>query len=173
MMIRLSDTSIPSWALGARKPVLDTTGAAYLLIGVGSGAVPVLQRWRAEVAGRSVELWAGENVRPACSVLVGALGRARVGVRVGVVGPIGACLALRAAALGAGLEDDEFTAVSAGTGPLEVFCTHCRVATSAVVNVGETVVCVGCQRELVVIHHVSRRSGQFMGYQGNAEVMAP
>ena len=170
-MIRLSDTSIPSWAVGEGQPVLDTTGAAYLLIGVGSAAVPVLRRWRAEVADRSVEFWVGENVRSACDVLVGALGRARVGVRVGVAGPVGACLALRAAAFGEGLEDDEFTAVTAGTGPLEVFCTHCRAATSAAIDVVGTVVCVGCQRKLIVYHHVSRSSGRFMGYLADAEVM--
>ena len=172
-MVDLADTSIPSWALGVGEPALDAASAACLFIGVGIAAEPILRKWREDVADRSVEFWVGEDVQSACAVLVEALGRARVGVRVGVAGPAGACLALRAAALDVGLEDDEFVAVTAGAGPLEVFCTHCRAATSAAVDVGDTVACGGCHRNLVVYHHVSRRSGQFMGYMGDAEVMVP
>lgn len=172
-MVDLTDTSIPSWAFGVGEAALDATGAAYLFVGVGIDAESILQKWREDVADRVVGFWIGEDVRSACAALAEALGRARVGVRVGVAGPAGACLALRAAALGGGLEDDEFVAVTAGAGPVEVFCTHCRVATSAPVDVGDTVVCGGCCRTLVVYHHVSRRSGRFMGFMSDAEVMVP
>jgi len=172
-MTNLQDTSIPSWVLGTAETAVDTGGAAYVFIGVGSAAAPVVRTWLEDVAGRSVELWTGDDVPSACAVLVEALGRARVGVRVGVAGPVGACLALRAAALDAGLEDDEFAALTVGAGPVDVFCTHCRAATSAVVDVGDTVMCDGCQRTLVVYHHVSRRLGQFMGYMADAEAVVP
>jgi dimethylamine monooxygenase subunit C len=172
-MVNLADTSIPSWALGMDEPALDAAGAAYVFIGVGSAAAPILQKWCDDIADRSVECWVGEGVQSACAVLVEALARARVGVRVAVAGPAGACLALRAAALDLGLEDDEFVAVTAGAGQLEVFCTHCRATTSAAADVGDAVVCSDCQRNLVVYHHVSRLSGRFMGYIGDAEVMVP
>ncbi|UQX13607.1 dimethylamine monooxygenase subunit DmmA family protein [Candidatus Mycobacterium methanotrophicum] len=172
-MIDPADTSIPSWALGMGEPALYAAGAAYVFIGVGSAAAPILQTWRDDVADRSVESWVGEDVWSAGAVLVEALARARVGVRVAVAGPAGACLALRAAALNLGLEDDEFVAVTAGTGQLNVFCAHCRAATTATVDVGDTVVCSGCNRSLVVYQHVSRRSGQFLGYMDDAEVLVP
>jgi hypothetical protein len=172
-MTNLADTSVPSWVLEATEPVLDTSGLAYLLIGVGVAAEPLLQKWREDLADRSVEFWIERDSQRACEVLVDALRRAHIGIRVAVVGPPGACLALRAAALRAGLEDDEFIAATTGTGPLEVFCTHCRAAAPAAAGIGDTVVCNGCMRSLVVYHHVSRLRGQFMGYMADAEVLVP
>ena len=173
-MVDLADTSVPSWVSDSSRSDssggnLDATGVSYLLVGVGDRVTPILCRWREELTDFPVELIAHADVEIVGFALKETLGHARVGVRVRIAGSAGACLTLRAVALNAGLEDDEIAVVTAGPGLLEVFCTHCRGATRAPVEVGDTVVCGGCQRSLVVYHHVSRRTGRFLGYMVDAE----
>ncbi|WP_206051823.1 dimethylamine monooxygenase subunit DmmA family protein [Nocardioides ferulae] len=105
------------------------------------------------------------------TALAAALERARVGVRVALAGPAGACLRLRAVALGAGAEDDEIHVHATEAGTAEVFCAHCSTATATAVGVDGVVPCTGCGRDLVVYHHVSRRLGQYLGFQVDAETL--
>ena len=151
---------------------LDSSGTRYVLVGVGPDAEPVLHRWRSDLADRPAALVARADVESACAALVEELRQAQVGVRVRLTGPAGACLALRAAALNAGLNDDELAVVPVSGGAIEVLCTHCRAASRVFAGVGDTVACSGCGRSLLVYYHVSRCSGQFMGYMVDAEVAA-
>lgn len=168
-MTNLADTSVPPWVLNCAPAALDETGAAYLLVGVGADAAALLKQWHDELPGRRVTVIAEADVAHACAALTQCLLQAQVGVRVRLAGPAGACLKVRAAALAAGLEDDEIAVVASGPSEIEVFCTHCRATTSTRASIGEVVACRGCGRNLLVYHHVSRRTGQFMGFMADAE----
>jgi hypothetical protein len=169
-MTNLADTSIPPWVTSPPQVPLDVSGVQYVLVGVGRDAEQILQRWRADLVDRPVTLFALADVESAASALVEELRQARVGVRVRLTGQAGACLTLRGTALDAGLNDDEIVAVPVERGAIEVSCTHCRTASRVVAEVGDTVACSGCERNLLVYHHVSRRSGRFMGFMVDAEV---
>jgi ribosomal protein S27E len=105
---------------------------------------------------------------PACCC-AGALGVATVGLRVLVAGSTVACLRLRGIATIAGAEDDELCFTPTGTGLLDVFCAHCRAVTTAQAQVDDVVECSGCGHNLLVYHHVSRCSGQYLGFMVDAE----
>ncbi|MBL7495707.1 hypothetical protein I6A84_12605 [Frankia sp. CNm7] len=172
-------SSVPTWAAGPPSPPADDDGAAYVLVGVGPDAEPVLREWRAGLApGTPVRLLRAADGGEAAGLLAAALTDARVGVRVRVAGPVGACLALRAAALAAGLEDDELYVAPAGAGPVEVACVHCGAVVTAGAAAGDAaagdvlagamVGCPGCGYGLLVERHVSRRTGRFLGVRAAA-----
>ncbi|ADP84633.1 dimethylamine monooxygenase subunit DmmA family protein [Pseudofrankia inefficax] len=170
----LVHTSLPPWARGVvpsrATSATGADGAAHLLVGVGSESAPVLARWAAELgAGRAaVRVLRAPDGSAARALLAVALARARVGVRVWVSGPVGACLTLRATALAAGLADDELVVVPVGNGPIDVACVHCGRATEVEAEIGDTIACAGCGRPLLVFEHVSRRLGSFLGFQADA-----
>jgi hypothetical protein len=179
-MSQLAHTSVPLWAVpgperraaGATTPG-DSTGTSYLLVGVGAAARPVLDGWASALAAGAyaadVIVLHADDAAAAGEALGEALGRARVGVRVRLAGPVSACLALRGTAVSAGLDDDELHVQPTEADGLDVFCTHCRHVTSAAAAIGDVVACAGCHRDLVVYHHVSRRSGHVLGYMVDAE----
>jgi hypothetical protein len=68
-----------------------------------------------------------------------------------------------------GVEEDELYIRAVGTGRIEILCVHCRAVTAAAAEIGDVVPCTGCVRRLVVYYHVSRRTGQFLGYALDAE----
>lgn len=172
-MVDLTITSIPAWALspGGDNEAPPSDGAHHVVVGVGSGA-PLAERWAAALrAAPEVTVLATEAVEHAEARLADALRDARVGVRVAIAGPLGACLRLRATALEAGTEDDELHVRATETGAIEVFCAHCSTATETTAGVDGVARCSGCGRDLVVYYHVSRRLGQYLGYQVDAETL--
>jgi hypothetical protein len=171
-MSQIDYSSVPTWARSA-APVdaaLDTTGRSYLLVGVGSDAQPIVQRWADHLGDRAQvrQLHAADTER-AGALLRDALGVATVGIRVLVAGSTASCLRLRGIATIAGVEDDELRFAPFGTGLLDVFCAHCRAVTTAQAQVDDVVECCGCRRTLLVYHHVSRCSGQYLGFMVDAE----
>ncbi|MBD0862785.1 hypothetical protein IA539_16465 [Gordonia sp. zg691] len=176
-MSQIAYSSVPSWARPG-DPVEPAspapTGSTYLLVGVGDVA-DELSRWESDLPPRASTRIHGDRGTVA-GLLASALADSVVGIRVWIIADIGAALALRAVALSAGLEDDEIEVVTTaplGTGTVEVFCAHCRTVTSAEVVVDDVVACVGCRRDLLVYHHVSRRSGRFLGFMVDAENPVP
>ena len=177
-MPHLAHTSVPLWAVepprpGAGLSSADGTGTSYLLVGVGPEAAHVLEAWAAGLAAGAyadaVRVLHADDVPAAREALARALGRAWVGVRLRLTGPAAACLALRATAVAAGVEDDELHVQPTDATALELFCAHCRHVTPVAAAVGDVVPCDGCDRSLVVYHHVSRRTGWFLGYMSDAE----
>ncbi|MYR07317.1 hypothetical protein GTV32_13800 [Gordonia sp. SID5947] len=176
-MSQISVSSIPVWArpgapIGDDLP--EVSGRSFLLIGVGDPALVEIARWRDALPGDAehrVLTFSGPD--RAASALRVELMEARVGIRVIIVGPAGAALALRGVAHSAGLEDDEIYVTTTEFGDLEVSCTHCRAVTATPAVVGEVVVCAGCDRNLLIYHHVSRRSGRYLGYMVDAETAVP
>lgn len=175
-MPALAHTSVPRWALpdelpgGPIAPGPDTRGASYLLVGVGEPASAVVRLWATDLAGLpDVRIVEAREVGAARARLEAALAEARVGVRLWLAGPAGACLALRGTATRAGVEDDELYVAPTSAGPIELFCAHCAAVTVTEAGIGDVVPCAACQRSLLVYHHVSRRSGRFLGYMVDAE----
>lgn len=175
-MSQIEYSSIPAWARpaeGARPQDadIDLGGSSYLLIGVGSGAGPILQKWTDLLAPGPATMRRVEaaGAAEAQTAMREALDTAKVGLRVLVAAPVGDCLALRGVASAAGLLDDELHFSPTGPGPLEVYCAHCGAVTSAVAAVDDIVACTGCERKLLVYYHVSRRTGQYLGFMADAE----
>ncbi|WP_439030853.1 dimethylamine monooxygenase subunit DmmA family protein [Gordonia terrae] len=172
-MSQIAYSSVPPWARAGGPVVPATpapTGSSYVLVGVGDVA-DILGRWEAELPPRATTRIHGDADSVA-DLLGTALTEAVVGVRVWIVADVGDALVLRAVALGAGLEDDEIEVVPApraGRRPVEIFCAHCRSITRTTAVVDDVVPCAGCRRDLLVYHHVSRRSGQFLGFMVDAE----
>lgn len=169
-MPRLEHTSVPPWAVpGGTAPARDQDGAAYVLLGVGPEAGPVLDGWAEELRERPLVRFDSTDLDTATARLGEALAEARVGVRVRVAAPSGACLALRGVAFTAGVEDDEMHLAPTALGPIDLFCVHCRSVTSTDAAIDDVVPCAGCARNLLIYHHVSRRNGRFLGFQVDAE----
>ncbi|WP_168699872.1 dimethylamine monooxygenase subunit DmmA family protein [Gordonia paraffinivorans] len=171
-MSQITYSSVPAWARPGDLAETTTpapTGSAYLLVGVGS-VDEVLDRWESDLAPRATTRITGD-VDFAGDALAEALSSATVGVRVWIAADAGAALQLRAIALAAGLEDDEIDVLVAPetTGEIDVFCVHCRAVNRVRAQVDDVVACAGCGRDLLVYHHVSRRTGQYLGFQVDAE----
>lgn len=175
-MPALAHTSVPAWAApdgssgAGATPATAPLGSSYLLVGVGGPAALVVRTWTADLAGTpDVRVLVADDAPTAQAAMTAALGRSRVGVRVWLAGPVGACLALRGTAVCAGVEDDEMHVAPTSTGAIELFCAHCGAATTTDAGIGEVVPCGACGRGLVIYHHVSRRTGRFLGFMVDAE----
>ena len=171
----LDVSSIPEWAhspVALNEYAIDRSGRSYVLVGVGPDTESAVRRWSHELDGKGVLEVLAPDVEQAGRRLAAVIDAARVGLRVLVTGPTSACLALRGVAVNAGLEDDEVSVCPTGAGSLTVFCAHCRAVTEATAGIGDTAECVGCERQLLIYHHVSRRSGQFLGFMVDAEEAA-
>lgn len=176
-MSQIAFSSIPTWARpgeSADDPELPPlSGRSYILLGVGAATGDGLRRWvEALPDDIALRTFTFDDADSAAQALRDELWRARVGVRLVIVAPTGAALALRGVATSAGLEDDEIHVTTAGAGAIKIFCSHCRAITSAVAAVDDIVDCGGCDRHLLVYHHVSRRSGRYLGFMVDAEAPA-
>ncbi|MCZ4578286.1 dimethylamine monooxygenase subunit DmmA family protein [Gordonia amicalis] len=172
-MSQIAYSSVPVWARPGDLVETSTptpTGGSYLLVGVGDVA-DALSRWEADLAPLATTRIHGDAYT-AADLLADALAEATVGVRVWIVADAGSALRLRAVAVNAGLEDDEIefrTTGSVERTEADVFCSHCRTVTRARVAIDDVIPCAGCRRDLLVYHHVSRRTGQYLGFMVDAE----
>tara|TARA_R110002049_G_scaffold175316_6_gene342633 strand:- start:1003 stop:1605 length:603 start_codon:yes stop_codon:yes gene_type:complete len=66
-----------------------------------------------------------------------------------------------------GVQDDDIDKELTGTLARTVYCVHCKAITKDVHH--NVVACVGCQRQLFVRDHFSRRLGAYMGLMVDAE----
>ncbi|ROZ88582.1 dimethylamine monooxygenase subunit DmmA family protein [Gordonia sp. OPL2] len=176
-MSQIAFSSIPTWARpGASADDTElpsNSGRSYLLLGVGDATGDGMRRWvQALPDGTALQAMTFDDTESAAQALRDELARARVGFRLVIVAPAGAALALRGVATSAGLEDDEIHVTTAGAGVIEIFCSHCGAITSTVAAVDDVVDCGGCDRHLLVYHHVSRRSGRYLGFMVDAEAPA-
>ncbi|MFF0814552.1 dimethylamine monooxygenase subunit DmmA family protein [Rhodococcus sp. NPDC003318] len=109
----------------------------------------------------------------AADVLERQLVAARVGWRLVLVGAEAPVLAAQAQALAAGVLGEEILAEvvdSRGVdAELHVHCAHCATVHEASVPVGGLTRCPECAADLVVYHHLSRRTGAYLGYMHDAE----
>ncbi len=176
-------TSVPAWARTPAVEPADPSGRSHTLLEVGEdpATAPVVAAWLDELGGLDRldgptaavvrrHRCAGQDA--AVAALEDDLATARVGHRLLVTGSADDCLAVRAAAVRAGLGDDEmrFGVVSVHT--RTVWCVHCSAATQGGLALEDVVACSGCARSLVVYPHVSRRTGRHLGFMADAEAPA-
>jgi len=171
-MPKLEHTSVPLWAAGREPAAPDRTGTSYVLVGVGADACTVVEEWADELALYHVDALAGGDAETLAPLLTATLAAGRVGLRVRIAGPTGACLALRGVAVTAGVEDDELHIRPTADGAIDLWCVHCGATTGVAAAIDDVVPCGGCGRLLVVYYHVSRRTGRFLGFQVDAEEAA-
>lgn len=169
----LAYSSIPGWARGEGSE-FDAgsswaTGRSYLVVSVGPRLPDANGSTLGIPAGVAPSEIHAQDVAAARAELIAVLNRSAIGIRVILTGSVGDCLALRAVALNAGLEEDEVSIQPTVNGTIEVFCSHCRAVTPVDAQVGEVIACSSCSRNLVVYHHVSRRMGAYLGYMSDAE----
>ncbi|HEY1133888.1 MAG TPA: dimethylamine monooxygenase subunit DmmA family protein [Nocardioides sp.] len=166
----MNQTSVPRWAWDETAPgaAPDPRGRTFTLL-VLPGAAAVADRWAEAVAGRAVRRHEAADVPTAVAALHADLATARVGHRVLVAGTARECLAVRAAGVRAGLADDEMTFGVVSTADRAVWCVHCDATTVAPVAIDDVVACTGCARSLLVYPHVSRRTGEHLGFMVDAE----
>ena len=101
-----------------------------------------------------------------------ALELACVGVRLVLTGPMADIKAAAAVAADCGLLEEEVTLVGEGSGPVTLFCAHCRTVTTTVEPIGSEAECAGCAIVLSISNHFSRRIAAFLGYAAHAEEAA-
>lgn len=169
-MSSLEHTSVPAWARGRRGGTAAASpgegGNRHLLVGVGTAGRAQVAAWEA-AADVPAEVVLADTA--ADVGLDETLAAAHVGVRIRIAAPLGDCLQLRAAAVTAGVEDDELELRPTGHGPISLYCSHCSAVTNVEAAVDDVVACRGCGRELLVYYHVSRNTGRFLGFQHDAE----
>jgi dimethylamine monooxygenase subunit C len=177
----LDTTSVPAWTIHAVRPDADLSGRYWTVVAMGQGAEPIAADWTAQIAARhpgaDVRVHAVADDVAAADAVATDLVDAVVGWRLMIAGPADACLRLRAAALQCGVADDEITIASTTVDIRAVHCVHCGALIRAKVDLEDVVACVGCDRELVVHYHVSRRLGAHLGFAADvgpaAELSTP
>jgi hypothetical protein len=165
-------TSVPSWAVTPWRADADTSGRHWTVVAFGDGTsgptAEIVADWLAQIAAVRPEAaprvhWVGDD-DAASAALTADMATAVVGWRLMLAGPADACLRLRAHAVGNHVGDDEIVVASTDVTHRDVHCAHCRTVTRAAVELEGVVPCSGCDRNLVVYHHVSRRVGAHLGF---------
>ena len=163
-------TSVPRWP--GEVPEVDPSGRSYLVLSRGEEGERVARGWAEVISRAGRPLWrehGGCGEPWALSLLAEQLKAARVGTRLMVAAPELDVLDVLRVARAAGALDAELRAFVTSREQLRVYCPHCGSSTVAEVAVGETVPCAGCERTLIVYHHVSRRHGAYLAFMADAE----
>ncbi len=174
MTVCMGTTTVGRWH--AERTAVADGGRTITVLSFGGAAGRRAQELVGTFAGTRVD-WLRlppDWTQLAADVLDRRLVAARVGWRLVLVGAEVPVLAAQARALGAGLLDAEILAEvvdAAGTGAdgRRVHCAHCATVHLAAVPVGGLTRCPECAADLIVYHHLSRRTGAYLGYMNGAE----
>ncbi|WP_109772626.1 dimethylamine monooxygenase subunit DmmA family protein [Quadrisphaera granulorum] len=169
---------MPTWAIAPEVGTLDQRGRTFSLVVIGDpgsrhlpAARAIAEAWTAQLAARPAGAVVHRELpaEAAVAVLTADLHRALVGHRILLTGTARDCLAVRAAVLAAGAEDDEVVIGVVDATERTVWCVHCAATTVTTAALEGETSCSGCSRRLVVHPHVSRRTGHHLGYMADAE----
>jgi hypothetical protein len=180
MTPNLDLTSVPPWVTATSRPDADLTGRYWTIVSFGVGSEEIVAQWTAQIAALhpdsdpTMHAFDADADEPAAAAVSADLTAAVVGWRLMIAGPADACLRLRAHALRCGVADDEIVVASTAVEIREVVCVHCGSRSRTEVGIGGVSPCNGCNRNLLVYHHVSRLEGAHLGFMVDAEeVVAP
>jgi hypothetical protein len=166
-------TSVPSWAVAVTNPEADLSGRQWTVVAFGPGTADIVARWSDQIASRqglaAARVHRVNDDAAARTAVDQDLADAVVGWRLMMAGPADACLRLWAHALAAGVSDDEITVASSDVATRDVRCVHCGAITSTPAALEDVIGCTGCDRNLLVYYHVSRRLGAHLGFMIDAE----
>uniref|UniRef100_UPI003D94D350 heme-dependent oxidative N-demethylase subunit alpha family protein n=1 Tax=Gordonia sp. B7-2 TaxID=3420932 RepID=UPI003D94D350 len=156
---------MPIWP--TTPPAVDTTGAAFLVVGIGedaqTGHVSRLWVGAAEAAGPTRLLVLDSlSEETDLAVLLDALDDARTGTRILVTGGQYDVMMALALAREAGATDAELSAFVTHTRDLPMYCAHCRDTFRVEAAPGSVVECPGCVRILEIHAHHSAVRGSFL-----------
>lgn len=174
MTVCMDSTSVGRWH--AERTEVEAGGRVVTVLSFGPAARHRANELVATFPGTRVNwlrLPAGWT-ELAGDVLDRQLVAARVGWRLVLVGAEAPVLAAQARALAAGVLGEEILAeVVASRGvdaeSRSVHCAHCATVHQASVPVGGLTRCPACSADLVVYHHLSRRTGAYLGFMNDAE----
>lgn len=146
----------------------------YFAVSFGSDGFRETEAWLQglEPSIRHRHLAFEESDHAATGALEARLASAVVGIRVVLAGPEADVYAARATAIEQGAVDEELVLLVTGGNSRRVHCPHCQSTTVTELAVGEVVACTGCERNLVIYHHFSRRTASYLGYMVDAEEQA-
>lgn len=99
------------------------------------------------------------------------LAQARVGSQLYILGDEAFIWRIQVQARSAGLEDDEITAQLALNGARQVYCVHCGLTQAA--GPEPLLSCLGCNVQLEVRAHFSRRLGAYLAVCADPDQTAP
>ncbi|BBW99582.1 hypothetical protein BST36_28195 [Mycolicibacterium moriokaense] len=166
-------TSVPPWTVAPTLPDADLTGATWTVVAIGAEAGAVVDTWCAQLAAvrpeAQVRVHRVGDAAEAVAAVDADLADARVGWRLMAAGPAHECLQVRAHAVRCDVADDEMTFATTDVEQRTVLCVHCDARTSVTAPLEDTIVCSGCERNLLVYYHVSRRQGAHLGFTVDAE----
>jgi dimethylamine monooxygenase subunit C len=166
-------TSVPGWATTPTRPDADVSGRYWTVVAFGRDTADIVATWTAQLAARHPDaaprVHLVDDDAAARATVTAALADAVVGWRLMIAGPADACLRLRAHALNCGVGDDEITVASTEVATRDVRCVHCGTVRHAAVDLEDVLPCTGCDRNLLVYYHVSRRLGAHLGFMIDAE----
>ncbi|BAX92167.1 hypothetical protein MSG_02018 [Mycobacterium shigaense] len=160
-----SGWSMPRWPAAPEQVDLDAT--SFLIVGIGHErrTVEVSREWlgQAEITAPT-ELLLLDSFTDASSVsaFAAALGRARMGVRLMMVGGQFDVLMALAQARAAGALPQELASFVVHTRDLPMYCAHCRNTFRVSRAPGDEVTCPGCTRRLEIHTHLSAVRGSFL-----------
>ncbi|MCV7301204.1 hypothetical protein H7J93_16415 [Mycobacterium barrassiae] len=166
-------TSVPPWTVTPTLPDADLSGSAWTVVAIGEEAGAVVDTWCVQITAArpnaQVTVHHVGDASAAVAAVDADLTHARVGWRLMVAGPAHECLQVRAHAVRCEVADDEMTFATTEVEQRTVLCVHCDERTGVTAPLEDTIVCNGCERNLLVYYHVSRRQGAHLGFMVDAE----
>ena len=162
--------TLPTWP--AEPAPVDPTGAAYLIVCIGSDprAEGVTARWAAATQTaptRILRLTTLAEKNDAASYLR-VLSECRTGIRIMVSGGQYDVLTAMAMARRCGALPAELTGHAIDTIDLPVYCVHCRTTFRAETIPGECTPCPTCRRTLEVHCHYASAHGSYLASDSTA-----
>ncbi|HEU0163861.1 MAG TPA: dimethylamine monooxygenase subunit DmmA family protein, partial [Thermomicrobiales bacterium] len=169
-------TSVPDWTAGI--PRLDERASSWSLLSLGAmpGGAPMIE-WKDALTQHGTPF--DEVAIDPCDLAVWTANLGSwfprfvadrvVGWRIAIAGEEFAVLAVRAAALKAGLLECEIIAHVDSRDRFLVYCPDCRTHSLSSRDQDEPMRCQSCQRPLEVHRHVSRRLGSYLGSVSSPE----
>ncbi|MEY9838255.1 ribosomal protein S27E [Streptacidiphilus sp. EB103A] len=167
-------TSVPRWE--ATPPAVDTDGKSFAVMSFGREGRETAERWIGDIGATvaAAPCWTHHTEHTDEAVLAALreqLRTALVGWRLMLAGPEAEVLPARSEALRHGAVPAEIRIHVTSARRKRVHCPHCQDVTATDRAVDESVPCGGCGRELAIYHHVSRRTGTYLGFMADAEAI--
>lgn len=175
MAVSMATTSVPRWPHRTLSDIeFDAHATHHLVFATDLDATEHIESQTSLLPEHATVVDVSGAANPDELVAV-ALAGAMVGWRFVVVGTGAPVMRTRALIIAAGAIDDEIAVVHVGgedgfaAMERDVFCSHCHAVTPTASQIDQMVTCSGCDAELVVYYHFSRRHSAYLGFRPDSE----